>query len=97
MRNDEDIAKAAVNALEWDVWIPTGSVKVKVDDGWITLDGEVNYMYQRTAAENAVHNLTGVKGVFILDWQRCHRFQATSRSRVIAEQCAQQTRRFRQC
>jgi osmotically-inducible protein OsmY len=63
VRNDEDIARAAISALEWDVWVPTDLVKVKVDKGWITLEGQVDYKYQQTAAENAVRNLTGVKGV----------------------------------
>src|ERR1019366_10504080 len=63
VRNDEDIARAALNALEWDVWVPTKLVKVKVDAGWITLEGEVDFKYQKTAAESAVRNLTGVKGV----------------------------------
>lgn len=63
VRNDQDIAKAAVNALQWDVWVPADRIKVKVDGGWITLEGEVDYKYQQTAAENAVHNLTGVIGV----------------------------------
>jgi osmotically-inducible protein OsmY len=63
VRNDEDIAKAAVNGLQWDVWVPTDLIKVKVDSGWITLEGEVDYKYQQTAVENAVRNLTGVKGV----------------------------------
>jgi osmotically-inducible protein OsmY len=63
VRNDEDIARAAINALQWDVWVPTDVIKVKVDSGWITLEGEVDQKYQQTAAENTVRNLTGVKGV----------------------------------
>jgi len=63
VRNDEDIARAVLNALQWDVWVPNDRIKVKVDSGWITLEGEVDYKYQQTAAENAVRNLTGVKGV----------------------------------
>ena len=63
VRNDQDIAKAALNALEWDVWVPSKQIKVKVDGGWITLEGEVDYKYQQIAAENAVRNLIGVKGV----------------------------------
>ena len=63
VRNDEDIARAAINALQWDVWVPPNHVKVKVDSGWITLEGEVDYKYQQTAAEQAVRNLTGVMGV----------------------------------
>ena len=63
VRNDEDIARAAVNGLQWDVWVPANHVQVKVDSGWITLEGEVDYKYQQTEAELAVRNLTGVKGV----------------------------------
>jgi len=63
VRNDEDIARAALNALQWNVSVPADHIKVKVGSGWITLEGEVDYKYQRTAAENAVCNLTGVKGV----------------------------------
>jgi len=63
VRNDEDIARAAINALQWDVWVPTDLVKVKVDNGWVTLEGEVDYKYQQTEAELVVRNLTGIKGV----------------------------------
>src|SRR5579872_1992782 len=63
VRNDQDIAKAALNALEWDVWVPSKQIKVKVADGWVTLEGEVDYKYQQAAAEIAVRNLIGVKGV----------------------------------
>ncbi len=63
VRNDQDIAKAAINAMQWDVWVPPDRIKVKVDDGWITLEGEVDYWYQHNAAGNAVRNLTGVKGI----------------------------------
>lgn len=60
---DTDIAKAAVHALEWDVTIPTNSVKVEVANGWITLKGEVPLGSQRQAAEQAVRDLRGVRGV----------------------------------
>jgi osmotically-inducible protein OsmY len=63
VRGDGDIAKAASNALQWDVQVPTDLVKVEVEDGWITLTGEVNFKFQQAAAYNAVRNLTGVKGV----------------------------------
>ena len=62
-RNDTDIAQAAVNALKWNISVPQDRVKIKVQDGWITLTGEVDWWYQRRAAENAVHHLTGVKGI----------------------------------
>ncbi len=63
VRNDEDIARAAINALQWDVWVPRDRIKVKVADGWVTLDGEVEFKYQQNAAQNAVRNLTGVRGI----------------------------------
>jgi len=62
-RTDSDIAKSAVAALAWNVTVPRDSVKVMVERGWVTLDGEVGWQYQRMAAENSVRNLLGVKGV----------------------------------
>src|SRR5258706_4314166 len=62
-RTDEDIARAAVNGLEWSVSVPRDRIKVKVSKGWITLEGTVDWQFQKTAAEEAVRNLVGVKGV----------------------------------
>ena len=62
-KDDQDIAKAAMNALEWHVWIPHKNIKLIVDDGWITLTGEVEWDYQRKAVESAIRYLSGVKGV----------------------------------
>ena len=62
-RSDTDIAHAVVNALRWDIQVPDDRIKATVDDGWIALDGEVEWQYQKWAAEGAVRNLTGVKGV----------------------------------
>ena len=62
-RSDTDIAHAAVRALEWDIQVPNDRIKMTVRDGWITLEGDVEWQYQRTAAERAVRYLTGVKGV----------------------------------
>jgi len=59
-RTDEDIARAAANALEWNVTVPYDRVKVKVQDGLVTLSGEVDWWYQKSAAEDAVRNLMGV-------------------------------------
>ena len=63
VRNDEDIASAALNALDWNVQVPKQSLTVKVDGGWVTLTGQVEFNYQKAAAEFAVRNLTGVTGV----------------------------------
>jgi len=62
-RDDQDIARAALNALQWNVWVPNDAIQVKVDSGWITLQGIVDYKYQQDTAECAVRDLTGVKGV----------------------------------
>jgi osmotically-inducible protein OsmY len=62
-RTDEDIARAALNALDWSISVPSERIKVKVSKGWITLEGNVEWQYQKAAAEKAVRLLTGVKGV----------------------------------
>jgi Predicted periplasmic or secreted lipoprotein len=62
-RTDTEIAHAAVNALRWDIQVPDDRIKVSVDAGWIALDGEADWQYQKRAAEDAVRSLTGVKGV----------------------------------
>ncbi|MBO9512683.1 MAG: BON domain-containing protein [Variovorax sp.] len=62
-RPDADIAMAAERGLEWSVLVPAGKIKPMVENGWITLDGEVEWEYQRRAAERAVRNLMGVTGV----------------------------------
>jgi len=62
-RTDADIAAAALHALKWDALIPDDQVKVTVSKGWITLDGEVNWQFERDDAERVVRRLTGVRGV----------------------------------
>jgi osmotically-inducible protein OsmY len=62
-RTDEDIARAALNALDWSTSVPSDRIKVKVSKGWITLEGNVEWQYQKAAAEKTVRFLTGVKGV----------------------------------
>jgi osmotically-inducible protein OsmY len=62
-RNDADLAKAVTAALHWDVRVPEGNIKISVRDGWITLEGSVDWQYQRIAADEAVRYLIGVKGV----------------------------------
>jgi osmotically-inducible protein OsmY len=61
-RNDPDIAKAAASALDWDVEVPNG-LHMKVENGWVTLKGEVAWQFEKRAAERAVRNLMGVRGV----------------------------------
>lgn len=62
-RTDPELARAATQALEWDALVPERALDVTVSNGWITLRGEVEWEYQRRAAERAVRRLTGVRGV----------------------------------
>jgi osmotically-inducible protein OsmY len=62
-KDDADLAKAAVNTLRWDTMVPDERIKVKVENGWITAEGKVDWLYQKSAVRNALSSLTGVKGV----------------------------------
>ena len=63
-RNDGDIAAAAANNIEWLSWnLPGKNVQITVTDGWVTLEGQVEWWYQKDAAENTVRYISGVKGV----------------------------------
>jgi len=62
-RTDEDIAAAAVAALRAHVFVPADKLKVTVSSGWVKLEGEVDWQYERNAAETAVRYLPGVKGL----------------------------------
>jgi osmotically-inducible protein OsmY len=61
--DDEDIAKAAVTTLKWNILVPSESIKVVVRNGLVILEGEVKWHFQKAAAESAVRSLDGVKGV----------------------------------
>ena len=63
-RTDADIARAAENALQWDVSVPRDQIKVTVEKGFLTLEGKVDWQFQKSAAERAVRDLMGVKGVW---------------------------------
>jgi osmotically-inducible protein OsmY len=60
---DDEIAKRIVNILAWDVEVPKNAVQAVVRDGWVSLSGKVEWNYQRRAAENAVHKLSGIRGI----------------------------------
>jgi osmotically-inducible protein OsmY len=62
-RPDPDIARDAVAALKQELPISHDKIKVVVKDGWITLEGAVDWQYQKSAAENAPRKVRGVKGV----------------------------------
>jgi osmotically-inducible protein OsmY len=62
-RTDTDIAQDAVSALKWNTVVPPNRVTVTVTSGWVTLNGHLEWQYQKDAAGRAVRDLTGVKGV----------------------------------
>ncbi len=62
-KSDADIANDVLSALKnrWDV--PSDKIKVKVEKGWITLDGQVSWNFQKEDAKSAIRHLSGVKGL----------------------------------
>lgn len=62
-KDDNDIANEILNAYKWNWQVPNDLVKVKVEKGWVTLEGELHWNYQKTAAKDAVSKLMGVLGV----------------------------------
>jgi osmotically-inducible protein OsmY len=62
-RPDPDIARDAVAAIKSQLPISSENIKVVVKNGWVTLEGRVEWQYQRSTAENAVRRIKGVKGV----------------------------------
>ncbi len=62
-KDDHEIATEILRALEWNWEVPQNRVKVKVENGWISLSGELSWNYQKEAAQKAIANLDGVKGV----------------------------------
>jgi osmotically-inducible protein OsmY len=60
---DDQIAERALKVIGWDARVPDGAITVRVEKGWVTLEGSVDWHYQRMACESAVRKLTGVVGV----------------------------------
>jgi osmotically-inducible protein OsmY len=63
VRTDSEIAGAVRNTLEWDALVPNELIQSTVSDGWVTLEGQVDYGRERTDAERAIRRLAGVVGV----------------------------------
>jgi len=61
--SDDQIARRALDVIAWDSTIPKDKIQIKVQNGFVTLTGEVDWFYQRDDAEAAVRKLTGVKGL----------------------------------
>jgi len=62
-KDDNEIATEVINALKWNWQVPSDKLKVKVEKGWVTLEGELQWNYQKDAAKDVVKNLLGVQGV----------------------------------
>jgi osmotically-inducible protein OsmY len=62
-RTDQDIAQAALNNLRWRTDVPDEDIKLKVENGWITLEGTVQWNFQKEAAKNAIKDLAGIRGI----------------------------------
>jgi osmotically-inducible protein OsmY len=61
---DTEIARAVRSALEWDVFVPDQHIRSSVSDGWVTLEGEVEFLREREDAGRVVRRLGGVRGVW---------------------------------
>ena len=61
--NDDEIALRAANVIDWDSSIPDGEVKIKVENGYVTLSGEVDWRFQANRARDHAAVLSGVRGV----------------------------------
>ncbi len=82
--SDTDIAEAAIKALRWSTTVPDERIRIAVTKGWVTLDGEVEWDYQRAAAYQAVHLLAGVKGVINNIWVKPKASASEVESRIEA-------------
>jgi osmotically-inducible protein OsmY len=63
-KDDAEIANEVLNALTWHWEFASKNVKVKVENGWVTLDGQLEWNYQKEAAKKSISNLAGVKGIY---------------------------------
>lgn len=62
-RSDPDIAREAVSALKFQLPASSQHIKLVVKNGWVTLEGYVEWQYQKNTAESAIRRIKGVKGV----------------------------------
>jgi osmotically-inducible protein OsmY len=62
-RTDSEIAQAALSTLRWHALVPEELIKVEVEDGWVTLTGQVDSRFQLTSAEQGIRTLIGVRGL----------------------------------
>jgi osmotically-inducible protein OsmY len=82
--SDTEIAKRIVDLFVWNVLVPEHHIKVKIEHGWVTLTGRVDFGYQRDAAKRAAGQINGVVGISDLVELRYTPVAATVRERVKA-------------
>jgi osmotically-inducible protein OsmY len=61
--SDAELARRAFDVISWDLSVPKNRVKIKIEKGWVTLEGDVDWRFQKQAAEVDIRNLPGVMGV----------------------------------
>ncbi len=61
--SDPEIAEAAINAIKWNNAIPESNISIIVENGWITLEGTLDWQYQKDAATNSIKDIVGLKGL----------------------------------
>ena len=62
-KSDTEVAQAVANALKWNSSVNDDKIKIKVDDGWVTLEGEAEWEFQKNSAKSSIENLVGVRGI----------------------------------
>lgn len=62
-KNDNEIASDALSALKWNWGVSNDKVKIKVEDGWVSMEGELHWNFQKESAQRSIKNIFGVKGV----------------------------------
>jgi osmotically-inducible protein OsmY len=61
--SDDEIAARALAIMRWNTVVPPDSLQIRVQNGWVTLTGELDWQFQRVAAEDQIRKLSGVAGV----------------------------------
>jgi osmotically-inducible protein OsmY len=82
--SDSEIAQRILDIFAWDVTIPDRDLTVKVEHGWVTLDGKVDWNYQKKAAFKAASKISGVKGVSNYIQLRAQASTSDIRERIMA-------------
>jgi osmotically-inducible protein OsmY len=63
VKDDQEIAEAILNQFKWNYNVPNDKIKIRVENGWVELKGEVEWEYQREAAKSSIQDLIGVQGI----------------------------------